>query len=91
MFTLTDVEKANAAAFRKEYEVKAAEYQKTIIKHDDPFYSSYEFCWENNMPYCGAVGGQFSYTFTPTSVGPAVVIRDNVTKEERNITDYSMW
>ena len=36
-------------------------------------------------------GGRFSYRFTPTGIGNAVVILDNQTNEEKDITDYSCW
>lgn len=39
----------------------------------------------------GCSGGRFSYTFTPCSIGLSVFIHDNITKEECNVTDYSMW
>lgn len=39
----------------------------------------------------GCSGGRFSYIITPTSLGTAVSIRDEITKEELNVTDYNMW
>jgi len=41
--------------------------------------------------YTGAIGGRFSIEFTITGLGNAVVIKDAVTKTEKNITDYDMW
>lgn len=38
-----------------------------------------------------AIGGRFSYIFTPTGIGTAVTIRDGLTGEEKNITDYDTW
>jgi hypothetical protein len=37
------------------------------------------------------IGGQFSYIFTPTSVGVGVSIKCNCCGEEENITDYGCW
>lgn len=37
-----------------------------------------------------AIGGQFSYIFTPTSVGTAVSIKC-ICGEQENITDYDIW
>lgn len=37
------------------------------------------------------IGGRFSYTFTPTSVGVAVVVRDNLLNESLDVTDYDLW
>lgn len=43
------------------------------------------------IPYYGASGGAYSYIFTPTSLGLCVSIRNNLTKEEKNLTDFSDW
>jgi hypothetical protein len=39
--------------------------------------------------YSGAIGGQFSFVFTPTGLGVAVSVTDG--KERLNLTDYSKW
>jgi hypothetical protein len=39
----------------------------------------------------GAIGGRFTYSFTPNSIGCVVVVRDSVTQEELDVTDYSSW
>lgn len=39
--------------------------------------------------YSGAVGGQFSFTFTPTSIGMIAKVTDG--KDELDITDISNW
>ncbi len=36
-------------------------------------------------------GGRFSYEFTPTGLGMCVVIIDGLTKERKNVTDFSNW
>lgn len=41
--------------------------------------------------YAGACGGQFEWAFTPTSLGLILVVRDVMSKEEINITDYASW
>ena len=49
--------------------------------------------WINSKPirYEGACGGRFSYIFTPNSIGITIIIRDNLMKDELNITDYDEW
>ena len=39
----------------------------------------------------GAVGGAFSYHFTPTGIGVIVVAHCGHCKQELDITDYSSW
>lgn len=37
--------------------------------------------------YCGAIGGRYTYQFTPNSLGIGVCIIDNLTKEVLDVTD----
>ena len=42
-------------------------------------------------PYEGCSGGAVTYSFTPTTLGVAVVVRYALTNEELNVTDYDLW
>lgn len=50
-----------------------------------------EFITIKRLEYAGAIGGQFTYEFTPTSIGLGIVIIDNVSKERCDLTDYESW
>jgi hypothetical protein len=39
----------------------------------------------------GCIGGGYSYIFTPTSLGVVVRVKNNLTKEEIDLTDYEAW
>jgi hypothetical protein len=39
----------------------------------------------------GAVGGALTYSFTPTSIGIAIVVRNCVTKDELDLSHYEDW
>ncbi len=39
----------------------------------------------------GAIGGKFTYEFTPTSLGIVVIVRCNICKEKTDVTDYESW
>lgn len=39
----------------------------------------------------GASGGAFSYTFTPTSLGLIVKVRNNLSGDELDLTEWDMW
>ena len=41
--------------------------------------------------YCGAIGGRYTFSFTPTAIGMVVEITDNVLKRQLDITDYDSW
>lgn len=49
--------------------------------------------WMESRPpkYEGASGGRYVYSFCPTSLGLVVKIRDEITKEEIDLTDYESW
>lgn len=46
---------------------------------------------KHNHGYAGAIGGSFSYQFTPTSIGTGVSIICNHCQESENITNYANW
>lgn len=41
--------------------------------------------------YYGAIGGGYTFCFTPTGLGVALTVVNNVTKEEINLTEYDKW
>jgi len=41
--------------------------------------------------YGGAIGGRFTYSFTPTSLGVVTTVSDSIDKDEINLTDYESW
>lgn len=44
-----------------------------------------------DTPYCGAIGGQFTFSFTHTSLGDVTKVKDAVTGEELDLSDYDSW
>lgn len=42
-------------------------------------------------PYYGCSGGQYTYMYTPTSLGGIYKIRHNLTENEIDLTDYENW
>lgn len=49
--------------------------------------------WMDTLPeaYTGAIGGRIEYIITPTGLGLIIKVRDAVTKNELDLTDYSDW
>jgi len=47
--------------------------------------------WESGIPYSGAAGGQYTYSFTPTSLGIVCRAHDAVTGTAVDLTDYESW
>ena len=52
---------------------------------------AWEFIKTKQVDYCGAIGGQFTFTFTRTSIGQVATVIDNVSKEELTLTDFDEW
>jgi hypothetical protein len=44
-----------------------------------------------NTKYSGAIGGQFTWSFTPTSIGMIIKITDNLSGEVLDVTNYDEW
>ncbi len=41
--------------------------------------------------YTGAMGGRYTYSFSPTSLGIVVKVKDEVLKDEIDLSDYQDW
>ena len=44
-----------------------------------------------NEPYYGATGGGVTYSFTPTSLGTILVVKEAITGKELNVSDALGW
>lgn len=45
----------------------------------------------DGYPYSGAIGGTLTYSFTPTSIGVVFKVKDNLSGEVLDLTDYDSW
>ena len=43
------------------------------------------------MIYTGAIGGQLTYSFTPTNLGVVVKVTDEFSNNTLDLTDYNDW
>jgi hypothetical protein len=39
----------------------------------------------------GAIGGRYTYCYTPTSIGTILIVKDNVTNTQIDLTEYEEW
>ena len=74
-FTISDTEEETLTVCLKEH-------NKTCKFHDDGSSPSHP---------CGAIGGRFTYEFTPTGIGTAIRVRCACDDWEIDLTDYDMW
>lgn len=49
--------------------------------------------WMATLPPCKptAIGGRYSYIFTPTSLGYSTIVEDCISGEKLDVTDYENW
>lgn len=49
--------------------------------------------WQDSLPGgpTGAIGGRFTFCFTPTSLGLVVKVQDGISKQEIDLSDYEEW
>lgn len=87
-FQLDEEQVKKYEAWAEEVAAKGVEKQKAEIMNPGP---EYVVSWEMGFPYTGAVGGEITFCFTPTSLGNVCVVTDQVTGEKINLTDYDSW
>jgi hypothetical protein len=46
---------------------------------------------QGKKPYYGAIGGELTYMFTPTSLGVVVKVKHEYTGDVLDLTEYSDW
>lgn len=45
----------------------------------------------HDFPYYCPNGGDYTYMVTPTCIGRIIEVKNNVTEEQIDITDYGAW
>jgi uncharacterized FAD-dependent dehydrogenase len=50
-----------------------------------------EWMAKKTPKYGGAIGGRFVYTFCHTTLGTVVKVRDDIDKDEIDLSDYEGW
>lgn len=91
MFELSKVQQEKLRDWSKIQDEIALCIQKIEIKENDVWYEQYKQYWDEGYPYAGAVGGVLTYSFTMTSLGESVVVKNNLTNQEIDLTDYENW
>lgn len=87
MFSLTEDELVKIAAWDAECNKRIIEKQKEEMSEADFFLLT----GNGKHPYFGACGGNLQYTFTPTSIGVSVEVKNVYLNESLDITDYDSW
>lgn len=90
-FSLSDNQQKKLDAWLKEVYAKTINMQKAMIEETHEFYHLYKESWDLGYPYTGAIGGNISYTFTPTSLGATLVVHESASMESIDLTEYDLW
>jgi hypothetical protein len=77
VFNLSDEQNDKLKAWIEEQNSKVAEHQKEM--------------GFSSAPYYGCSGGAYTYSFTPTTLGMVVKVKNNLTKDEIDLTNYKDW
>jgi hypothetical protein len=79
MFGLDEKQAQKLSAWKEEQHKKVIEKQKgTKVEHP-------------GEAYYGCSGGAFTYMFTPTTLGLVTEVKNNLTGETINLTDFEDW
>lgn len=75
--------------WRKTQDAEAAKRQLESGKFEDnPVAVS---LMQSGRPYCGAIGGGVTFSFTPTGLGDICNVTHALTGETLHLTDYDSW
>jgi hypothetical protein len=89
-FELDDDQVKHYYAWSKQTTKLAIEKQKAgFAGLDIP--AVYQECWDAGYPYGGAIGGAHTFSFTHTSLGTICKVKDAITDQELDLTDYGSW
>ncbi len=64
-----------------------------IMVDKDRLKEYHEWVEKVSLPFdkIGAIGGEFTYCITPTSIGPVYVVKHVTVGENFNLTNYGTW
>ena len=79
MFLLSQKQIEKLKEWKKEQDQKVIDSQKET-----------EFGYDN-LPYYGAIEGGYTYEFTPTGLGCVIKVKNNMTNEVIDLTEYDLW
>lgn len=77
--------------FKKECEDELVLWQKNKYTGADREEHYRRLTQDWTVPYTGAIGGLFTFEFSPTTLGSKVVVKCSHPKKEKNITNYDSW
>jgi len=89
-FKLTEDQTIKLAEWVLEQDKLAIEHQKKLFADDTPPLHISD-CWDMDIPYYGAINGNLTFSFTPTSIGIITVVKNTMTNNEIDLTDYESW
>lgn len=88
--TLKDA-KHQFSASRKQLGTTDDHFMNTFKLSNEQIVKVNEWMSKHVAQYTGAIGGRYTYSFCPTTLGVLVKITDSVTNEILDVTEYDGW
>ena len=64
---------------------------ETFRLNDEQLKVLFEWQEKHHRRYLGAIGGTYTFSFTPTTLGTVIVVKNNSNGEEIDLTEYEDW
>lgn len=61
------------------------------LEEQEKLYKKLHNIPDDVTPHYGAIGGELTYSFTPTTLGIVIKIKHNGTGNVLDVTDYDSW
>jgi hypothetical protein len=91
VFALTSEQVKQLSTWFKKVNSEAKQIQRSQYQREDAMHEYNILTNGGEDIYTGAIGGRFTYSFTPTSLGVVVKVRDAITGLEEDLTNYDHW
>lgn len=90
-FNLSENQLRKLFAWQSQENKHLIKMQKEEITKDMSDYQIYKSAWDLGYPYAGSSGADLSYNFTPSSIGTFVTVKNNLSENEINLTEYESF
>lgn len=89
-FELSPKEEAKFLAWSKEQDKKSALKQLANLS-EEALAERRAAGFKDDEPYDGAIGGRYTFSFTPVGVGLIIKVSNGLTEDTIDLTDYDSW
>ena len=88
---ISDTDQEKIDVWTKDVYKRAHRLQLERNKDNPDMLDTIKMFGSEEYPYYGSIGGGLSYTIIPTSIGEIIKVKEHITGEELDLTDYASW